>query len=314
MGNSQDHCELATNSAVCPFMSEEDQANQALQDQEALEYEDFESCFSLLDSRREGVISQVLLAKVLHGTGLLSQAQAEERAAQAASVGDDSPPLDLNVFRACIADAVQTAIQRTYERSNPKAGSANLPLPTTGTALLGVLEFVRRAALEDQDFRLAHHAKEMCDSLTAREETRRLQSISERHDTEQLGVQEAHMMQAMEFNSAWSTNMTEFEKQAQEIEDQVRQRQAEEFAAFQEQLRAQPPRSYKFSRELLQLRKSIETLAKQGKCVTLNFIPISHLAHKTSHHYLPRSLARSRTCCPHTRFLCLAAHTHSCSE
>merc|ERR1712087_659782 len=119
---------------------------------------------------------------------------------------------------------------------------------------------------------------------------------------------EAHMMQAMEFNSAWSTNMTEFEKQAQEIEDQVRQRQAEEFAAFQEQLRSQPPRSHKFSRELLQLRKSIETLAKQGKCVTPNVIPILHCALATplSLNSLQRlSLARSRT---RTRRL---AHAHA---
>ena len=52
-------------------------------------------------------------------------------------------------------------------------------------------------------------------------QARRLHSISSRHDNEQQGVQEAHMMQAMEFNSAWSQNMTEFEHQAAEIEEQV---------------------------------------------------------------------------------------------
>jgi len=173
--------------------------------------------------------------------------------------------------------AVQAATDAYFARSGSKqsavvsrAGSRKapgrpLPLPTSGTALLGVLEFIRKSALRNEDFKLAHHAKEMGESLTAREETRRLHSISERHDTEQLGVQEAHMMQAMEFNSAWSTNMTEFEKQAQVIEEQVKQRHGEEFAAFQQQLAEQAPRTYKFSRELLQLRKSIDTLAKQGK-------------------------------------------------
>ena len=72
-------------------------------------------------------------------------------------------------------------------------------------------------------------------------------------------------VQAMEFNSAWSQNMTEFERQAQDIELQVKSRQAEEFAAFQEQLHKQTNYSYKFSRELLQMRKSIDALARQGQ-------------------------------------------------
>jgi len=223
--------------------------------------EDFAAVFTLLDSQQKGTIDQGLLAAALGATGLLATAKAEEAAAQAA---DRSDPLDLTTFRACISDAVQSATIQHYERPS-KVGSSGPTVPTAGTALLGVLEFVRRTALESSDFKLAHHAKEMSDSLTAREETRRLGGIAQRHDSEQQGVQEAHMMQAMEFNSAWSTNMTEFEKQAAEIEEQVKARHAEEFAAFQEQLRKTAPRSYKFSRELLQLRKSTETLAKQGK-------------------------------------------------
>ena len=73
------------------------------------------------------------------------------------------------------------------------------------------------------------------------------------------------MMQAMEFNSAWSQNMTEFERQAREIEDQCRQKHAEEFAEFQTKLQAKASRTYKFSRELLLMRKSVDTLAKQGR-------------------------------------------------
>ena len=74
-------------------------------------------------------------------------------------------------------------------------------------------------------------------------------------------------MQAMEFNSAWSQNMTEFERQAREIEEGAIHRHQEEFAAFQQKLYNREPHSYKFSRELLLMRKSIETLANQGRCV-----------------------------------------------
>ena len=92
-----------------------------------------------------------------------------------------------------------------------------------------------------------------------------MRSITLRQESEHQGVQEAQMMQAMEFNSAWSQNMTEFERQAREIEDQCRQKHAEEFAEFQTKLQAKASRTYKFSRELLLMRKSVDTLAKQGR-------------------------------------------------
>lgn len=131
----------------------------------------------------------------------------------------------------------------------------------------GILADLRKYAQTVKDFRLAHNAKEMSESLTAREETRRMREISQRQEADQHGVQEAHMMQAMEFNSAWSQNMTEFERQAREIEEACRSRQQKEYEAFQENLRQKETRSYKFSRELLLMRKSIETLANQGRCV-----------------------------------------------
>ena len=44
----------------------------------------------------------------------------------------------------------------------------------------------------------------------------------------------------------------------------MKARQAQEFEAFHEHLHKASGHSYKFSRELLQMRKSIETLARQG--------------------------------------------------
>merc|ERR1719453_153374 len=119
--------------------------------------------------------------------------------------------------------------------------------------------------MDVKDFKLAHSSKDLFDSLTVREETRRLQAISSRQETEQHGVQEAQMMQAMEFNAAWSQNMTEFERQARDIEEQAIAKHEEEFAAYQKQLLTKEPHSYKFSRELLLMRKSVESLAKQSR-------------------------------------------------
>ena len=79
-----------------------------------------------------------------------------------------------------------------------KRGGALTGLPTLGAALLGILDDLKKYAQAVKDFRLAHNAKEMSDSLKAREEMRRMREISQRQESDQHGVQGAHMMQARE--------------------------------------------------------------------------------------------------------------------
>ena len=69
----------------------------------------------------------------------------------------------------------------------------------------------------------------------------------------------------MEFNSAWTQNMSEFERQAREIEETAIRRHQEEYGTFQATLYSKEPRSYKFSRELLHLKTSVDSLARQGR-------------------------------------------------
>ena len=64
-------------------------------------------------------------------------------------------------------------------------------------------------------------------TLTSEDQARKA-SIAMRQESEHQGVQEAQMMQAMEFNSAWSQNMTEFERQARDMEEAGRERQRKE--------------------------------------------------------------------------------------
>jgi len=79
------------------------------------------------------------------------------------------------------------------------------------------------------------------------------------------------MMQAMEFNSAWSQNMTEFERQAREIEEGAIRRHQLEFDAFREKMYNKGPSAdvalagrYKHSRELLNMKALVENHAKTG--------------------------------------------------
>lgn len=218
--------------------------------------------FQLIDHQRRGVISEAALAQALLSTSLLDDAQCRSHAAEA---GRDGRPLDLKAFRDALQYAVDTAARTQAQNQGGGKGKRGLAGPSIGSALLGVLEDLRKFyATQREDYRLANVAKEMYERLNAREETRRLRNIALRQESEHQGVQEAQMMQAMEFNSAWSQNMTEFERQAREIEEGAIRRHQEEFAAFQQKLYNREPHSYKFSRELLHMKASIEAHAKQG--------------------------------------------------
>jgi len=234
------------------------QATQLTADEE----EEIAEVFALIDHERNGVITQAALAQALLGSALLDEASAREAAACAAV---ERELLDVDTFRACLAEAVQKSASSTVH-SSPGVAMGNQTRASVGTGLLGIIEDLRKFyANERGDFRLANACKEMYASVSKREEERRLRNIAERQETEQQGVQEAQMMQAMEFNSAWSQNMTEFERQAQHILDQALRKQQQEFSEFQERLARKEPCSYKFSRDLLLMKTSVETLAKQGR-------------------------------------------------
>jgi len=226
-------------------------------DEECLE--DFAGVFSLIDRDGTGQIPEAALVQALQGSGFMDQAAATAMAEEQAG------PIDLHVFRECVVQAVEAASRRSLEMLTSKRGGALTGLPTLGAALLGILDDLKKYAQAVKDFRLAHSTKEMSDSLKTREEMRRMREISQRQESDQHGVQEAHMMQAMEFNSAWSQNMTEFERQAREIEEACSAKQQKDYEEFQEKLRQKMGRGHKFSRDLLLMRKSIDTLANQGR-------------------------------------------------
>ena len=233
------------------------------------EEEELQGVFQLIDHQRRGTVTEAALAQALLSTSLVDDKQARGRAAEAAR---DGRPLDLAAFRDALEQVVEMAQRKHLESSSGGGGGAGAskkassPVgPSMGSALLGVLQDLRKFyATQREDFRLALHAKEMYERLRTREEQRRLRAVSMRQESEHQGVQEAQMMQAMEFNSAWSQNMTEFERQAREIEEGAIRRHEEEFAAFKAKLYNKPPASYKWSRDLLHLKAAMEAHARKG--------------------------------------------------
>merc|ERR1712151_700001 len=81
-----------------------------------------------------------------------------------------------------------------------------------------------------------------------------------------LGVEEAHMKELREFNEIWDRKVAEFEAHAVNLQSTLAERHKQEHQAQLEKLRAETePRTPRWSKDLLNLRKIQETLAKMKK-------------------------------------------------
>ena len=125
----------------------------AVMDEECLE--DFAGVFSLIDRDGTGQIPEAALVQALQGSGFIEQAAATAMAEEQAG------PIDLNVFRECVVQAVEAASRRSLEMMTSKRGGALTGLPTLGAALLGILDDLKKYAQAVKDFRLAHNSKEI---------------------------------------------------------------------------------------------------------------------------------------------------------
>lgn len=87
-----------------------------------------------------------------------------------------------------------------------------------------------------------------------------------RQIAERLGVEEAHMLEFQQFNMIWDKKMSEYEAHAEELVEAMKERHAAELRDYQRKLLGKQIRP-KFSKDLLNLRKIQETLAKQKEFV-----------------------------------------------
>mmetsp|Transcript_15650 Transcript_15650/g.39730 ORF Transcript_15650/g.39730 Transcript_15650/m.39730 type:complete len:229 (+) Transcript_15650:222-908(+) len=129
---------------------------------------------------------------------------------------------------------------------------------------LQILEEHRRNCERQGKYVEAEIAKNRIEELRRHEENRRLDKMRTRQIAERLGVEEAHMMEFQQFNALWDKKMAEYEQKALDLHDAMKERHAAEYTELQNQLHAQNVRDRpKYSKELLNLRKIQETLAKQ---------------------------------------------------
>jgi len=137
--------------------------------------------------------------------------------------------------------------------------------PNEDTAVqdfLEILEEHRKNCERQGKYVEAEIAKNRLEELKLHEENRRREAMRSRQIAERLGVEEAHMLEFQQFNMTWDKKMTEYETHAEELVEAMRNRHASELRDYQRTLMGKEMRP-KFSKDLLNLRKIQDTLAKQ---------------------------------------------------
>uniref|UniRef100_A0A7S1TX53 Uncharacterized protein n=1 Tax=Phaeomonas parva TaxID=124430 RepID=A0A7S1TX53_9STRA len=126
---------------------------------------------------------------------------------------------------------------------------------------LQILEEHRKNCERQGKYVEAEIAKNRLEELRLHEENRRKEAMRSRQIAERLGVEEAHMLEFQQFNMVWDKKMSDYEERAESLVEAMKERHAAELRAFQDRLLTKQTRA-KFSRELLDLRRIQEHLAK----------------------------------------------------
>lgn len=131
---------------------------------------------------------------------------------------------------------------------------------------LEVLEKHRLDCEREGKYEEAELARTRLAQLREHEENRRRDELRSQQLAERLGVEEAHMKELQEFNDIWDKKVAEFEGHASNLQNTLASRHKSEHGATLDKLRRETePRTPRWSRDLLNLRKIQETLAKMKK-------------------------------------------------
>lgn len=127
---------------------------------------------------------------------------------------------------------------------------------------LEILEEHRKNCEKQGKYVEAEIAKNRLEELRLHEENRRREAMRSRQIAERLGVEEAHMLEFQQFNMIWDKKMAEYENHSEDLVSAMKERHASELKDYQRQILGKQIKP-KFSRDLLNLRKIQDTLAKQ---------------------------------------------------
>lgn len=160
-----------------------------------------------------------------------------------------------------------------------------------------ILEEHRKNCERQGKYVEAEIAKNRLEELKVHEENRRKEAMRSRQIAERLGVEEAHMLEFQQFNHVWDRKMEEYERNVEELVVNMRvsvpttpssqcghgsaelvlterdiclhllqEKHKAELLEFQ-QKQLEKQQKPKFSKDLLNLRRIEEHLARQKECV-----------------------------------------------
>jgi len=135
---------------------------------------------------------------------------------------------------------------------------------TTPLTLLKRLHAYRKQCESNSEYVEAQKARKKYDELRAKEEERQRRLVDQAQRHEMNEVEGAQRGQFIGFSGAWDKYMADYESTAYMSLERLKEQHGDELSMFQEKIRSQPPR-VKCSRELLELRRKQEALAKLGK-------------------------------------------------
>lgn len=156
-------------------------------------------------------------------------------------------------------------VVQTLKRVEETGGAPDKePETTTPLTLLKRLHAYRKKCEEHGEYVEAQKARRKYEELRAKEEQRQKRLVEQAQQHEMNEVEQAQRQQFLGFSAAWDKYMADYEATAYMSLERLKEQHSGEFAGFQDNLRNQPNR-VKFSRELLELRRKQEALAKLGK-------------------------------------------------
>jgi len=135
---------------------------------------------------------------------------------------------------------------------------------TTPLTLLKRLHAYRKQCEATGEYVEAQKARRKYEELRLKEEERQKQLVEQAQNHEMTEVEQAQKGQFLGFSAAWDKYMADYESTAYMSLERLKEQHSNELGLFQERLRNQP-KPCKHSRELLELRRKQEALAKLGQ-------------------------------------------------
>mmetsp|Transcript_86057 Transcript_86057/g.247001 ORF Transcript_86057/g.247001 Transcript_86057/m.247001 type:complete len:272 (+) Transcript_86057:88-903(+) len=145
-------------------------------------------------------------------------------------------------------------------------GTEQMPDEHAIADFLELLEKHRIDCEKSGKYEEAELASTRLEQLRQHEENRRRDELRSQQLQERMRVEELYCSELLEFNEMWDFKAAEFEKHAAGLQNTLADRHKQEHMAQLEKMRRETePRTPRWSKDLLNLRKIQETLAKMKK-------------------------------------------------